>query len=491
MALASSCVWEVRPGAGASTGGGAFDPMSGTPGTDYSQQNAAEVSWKAAGGTYINDLASVATTNVLTSAARATALGNTGGFQAADVGNLINITAGTHFTAGRYQIMSVDVNGNATLDRDCDDGSNATAGTGYLGGAVDLIQTINTLVRPGNTVYIKAGTNTLTDAVALVDGTIALPIAYIGYSTTRGDLTEGATSSTHAATGFLDTTNFPLIDGNTYFGLGAFSTIAGLHFSNTYAGVSVNGMSKVGVVLFRCRIANASTNASARCYSSGGGGRHLFCDCDFSLAGSSGVFAVSVTSAHTFFHACRMTNTNGCGIVAENAVVITNCLFYNFASSQIAISQLWDSPIMHVIHCTFYNIAGTCITIANEAHVSTMTLIANNLFTGCGKIFENLRAATSLGQLVAFNNRRRDNTNSYVGWYNTAIGDIVTDSDDATEYVNVAGLNFYPTAASLARSAATPPFGDIGALQREESSGTYVISVNSPNIVIQKEIVSY
>src|SRR5438105_2455552 len=98
MAISASFVWEVRT-TGADTNGGGF--KTGATGTDFSQQDAAQASGA--------DLAVDATTNTKITSA-------THNFVAADVGNLIQISAGTGYTTGFYEIVSVASNA-ATLDR--------------------------------------------------------------------------------------------------------------------------------------------------------------------------------------------------------------------------------------------------------------------------------------------------------------------------------------------------------------------------------------
>src|SRR4051794_13294314 len=99
MALPSTGVWEIRV-TGASTNGAMFDPSVTAAGTDYSQQDAAQVTY--------TDLVIGATTTQLTSAANP--------FTSAYVGNTINVTGGTGFTVGRYNIRSV-AGSTATMDR--------------------------------------------------------------------------------------------------------------------------------------------------------------------------------------------------------------------------------------------------------------------------------------------------------------------------------------------------------------------------------------
>ena len=45
---------------------------------------------------------------------------------------MIQITGGTHFVAGWYQITGYSDTSNVTIDRNATDGSNATDGTGYV-----------------------------------------------------------------------------------------------------------------------------------------------------------------------------------------------------------------------------------------------------------------------------------------------------------------------------------------------------------------------
>src|SRR6476661_4844198 len=119
MSLSAATVWEVRPaGSGASdNNGGGF--VAGASGTDFSQQDAAAYS-----GT---NLAIDAATNTKVTSA-------THNFVAADVGNLLQITAGAGFTTGFYQIVSVASNA-ATLDRSAGT-LGSTGGTFAVGGAL-------------------------------------------------------------------------------------------------------------------------------------------------------------------------------------------------------------------------------------------------------------------------------------------------------------------------------------------------------------------
>ena len=102
MSLNANLVWEVDAATGNVINGGGFDAISGTPGTDYTYGVGQTVI------TYADIGTDGATTTVMCSVIRP--------FTAADVGNIINITSGTHATVGRYQILSV-TGGKATVDQ--------------------------------------------------------------------------------------------------------------------------------------------------------------------------------------------------------------------------------------------------------------------------------------------------------------------------------------------------------------------------------------
>ncbi len=115
MAINASAVWRVRPG-GSNVNGGGYDAAISGAGTDYSQQDAAQVSGTAgtaAGTTTFTD----ATANNFTSAM---------------IGNAIWIASGAGFTAGAYFVTGFTSSSIVTLDRSPGTGS---AAVWKLGGA--------------------------------------------------------------------------------------------------------------------------------------------------------------------------------------------------------------------------------------------------------------------------------------------------------------------------------------------------------------------
>ena len=82
------------------------------------------------------------------------------GTTAADVGNWLNITGGTNFTTGVYQIVSVVVGaagvGTWTLDRNCSSGAGA-AMTGNMGGCFGSVSKVAAIMVSQNKAFLKNG----------------------------------------------------------------------------------------------------------------------------------------------------------------------------------------------------------------------------------------------------------------------------------------------------------------------------------------------
>lgn len=183
MALSAATVWEVRS-SGDDTNGGAF--VAGASGVDRSQQDAAQTTY--------TDLVIDAVTNT-----NVTSAGNP--FTANDVGNILNITSGTGFTTGRYQVVS-QAAGVATLDRAVGT-VGSTGGNGKLGGALASPGIAAASIVNGNTVWCR-GTLTIssnTNNIANGNAQFGAQCAVMGYGSTRGDQTKAIFNVTHSSTG--------------------------------------------------------------------------------------------------------------------------------------------------------------------------------------------------------------------------------------------------------------------------------------------------
>lgn len=176
-AISPHTIWEIRT-TGASDNGGGFNPNNASAGTDYSQQDTAQLS--------LTDLASTSASSWLTLTSA------TGGFTAQMVGNIIYIASGTNFTAGYYEITAYTDTNTVTVDRACGATGDASGGSGKVGGAVDHPQRITTSVAKENIVYVKKGTYQPIDGNAFVLTTYTNGRqAWIGYDTSRTEIPIG------------------------------------------------------------------------------------------------------------------------------------------------------------------------------------------------------------------------------------------------------------------------------------------------------------
>jgi len=175
-AIASTTVWEVRT-TGDATNGGGFNASRTSAGTDYSQQDTAQLA--------LTDLASTSASSWLTLTSA------TGGFTAKMIGNIIYIASGTNFTPGYYEITAYTDTNTVTVDRACGATGDATSGAGKVGGAVNHPYRIAPNMSSGNKMYIKSGTYYPIDSNAfvlqtnVVGDTGGRSTEYIGYDTSR------------------------------------------------------------------------------------------------------------------------------------------------------------------------------------------------------------------------------------------------------------------------------------------------------------------
>lgn len=471
MALLAPLVWEISPTNGDVLNGGAFDPTSGFPGTDYSRSNTPIRSWTAAETIYTNNLASTQASGwlVLTSASY--------NFADVDVGNIINITAGANFTAGRYQIISVALNA-ATLDRACGVVGNAFGGTGYEGGAVETIDTIYGTIVAGNTVYMKyhVDGDAITAARTTTSGTIATPIRIIGYYLSRTDLTGQTWGQSHTDSGFLTLTNYPVVNlGANLLTLGTCTDVYCISFTSTRNGVALT--TGQNSVLWRVKSTDSGDAANASAVTTGV--RSSCIDCEFSTTGATNSGVVVTAGTTSFFHACKITSTVGPGLSTSTGLTMSHCLFYDIAAGVVAATVAAANLMQVFINCTWDN-CGTALTNPNAAATSQQTILVNPLVTNCATGFNNLRSGTQVIPIYIFNQRARDNVALYTAntWLNNpvsgtpGINDLLTDSDNGTEYWDATVDNYRPRPASLARKYGIPVSMDCGAFQEYPSGVT-------------------
>lgn len=405
MALSATVQWDVRT-TGNDANGGAFDPGVGSPGTDYSQQNSAQVAF--------SDLVIGATNTQLTSVANP--------FSPADAGNIINITGGSGFTTGRYEIVSVS-GITATMDRAVGTAS-STGGTGNLGGSMATIAAAVVAAATSNTVNIQAATYTFTTSLVISQSTLSL----IGYQATHNDggtkpLITTATNST------------TLI--NTNSNSGGYWLFSNLSLSNT-AGTPASGIWQL------------SSHGTAQTW--------VISGCKFSG------FAIGIDSSDgtpddvAYIHVIN-TEVTSCAIGLSTSsgseplfTKIFGCYFHGNTEHLIAggsTGPLWveksiftgssstfglniSAPVVLIDQCVFANNSNGSGTLG-LATSGTFASVTNSIFYGNSTValVGNSTTAYFAGSAASRCNAFGSNGTNYTGWSGSP-GDVTLTADPFT-----------------------------------------------------------
>ncbi len=389
MTLAAGTVWEVRTAGSDSACSGGFNPLRAGAGTDYSQSDTAL-------GTGTN-LTVDATTNTDVAPDGFTP-------SAADIGNLIQITSGAGFTAGFYEIVSIQA-GKWRLDRS--PAATTTAGGVWaLGGGLASPGKASGAVVAGNTIWVKSGTYTVTSAssniaggcVVLVAGVSATASRMIGYGTIRGDSgtppliqASGISSFTLIATsnlGHLENLSVDAAGLTSGRGINLGTTarayrckVANCTNSGINSGVSTlcevsgcstaagfNGTTTIGCVAHDNTVAGIS-----------GGAFHAFSLAYGNTGATSHGFQSNSASVHWF--RCTSVGNGGDGFRATAGTFLNSaidCLAVSNTGAGFGANSSFDN--FYVMNCgTFDN--GTAITNVTAAAQSGNIVLGFNPFT--------------------------------------------------------------------------------------------------------------
>lgn len=340
MAVTATTVWEIRT-TGNDLNSGAFDPSQSGAGTDYSQQDAAQLT--------LTDLACTSASTTLTSA--------TGGFTAAMIGNYIQVSSGTNALAGNYRITARTDTNTVTIDRTCATGGNMTAGVGSVGGALASpgkafgLATTTT----GQNYWIKSGTYSITSTTPNVAGGICrFPAAGIGqadlsqlraYQTTRGD--RGARAVLQAS-GIASVT---LLSGNAK----SYWMTDGVEADGADL-VAIKGMDFTGSYNFTVNC------VASRCLdtgiSSSGAASHVIDSEVYDCSGGSGAFAITGQGAQAVNCNSHDNNASQIGLAFGTYTTAIYCVSHDNDSTGIQCGQA-------AYHCTSYSNTGDGFTLGN------------------------------------------------------------------------------------------------------------------------------
>jgi len=391
----ANMVYEMRANGSADNGGGF---LNGGTGTDYSQQDAAQVTY--------TDLVIDATTNTdVTSAATP--------FTSAHVGNVINITGGTGFTVGRYEVISV-AGVIATLSSAVGTTS-STGGAGKLGGAIFLwTDVFFEGLTAGNLIWVKAdGTHTFTEGLSVSkDGTSDAYLQVLGYKTTRGDadLIESNRPDLSLGAYFFDTDNYWEIRNLYTLGTGAINL----------------GMDSYGIIK-NCKCVNTSGTSGRSAISIDASAEAIECE---SSSSNGMCFFLGASSKANYCHAYGSTHAGWGGFVASgNGCTLQNCISSNNYNGIRALS----SAILAAHKTTVYNCTiGVYVASAADKLVLTDTIIDN-----CTTGLERQTAITNLSadilENINFSNNTTDKTN---------VGTIINETNLDPQFVNAAAGDF-------------------------------------------------
>lgn len=302
--LSASVVWEARASGASDNNGGGF--VAGASGTDYSQQNAAQLT--------LTDLATTGVVTTLTSV--------TGGFTAQMVGDIIHIVSGTNFTAGFYQITVFTNSNTVTLDR-APTTAAGVGGTGSVGGALATLGTLSGAMVASNKAFVTGAftsTTTTTFAQTVTPAAGTAPTDITGYGVTRGDGTHATLTLSGAGT----------ITGVLASGLGFFIKQLDVDCGSITASTAfqIKGDSR----LYQCKANNFTTDGVIIT----GGNFNSVEECEITggtSAATSG--AISIGTASSNLVARCYIHDNVCpGIVtAADVRIISNLITNNTGAS--------------------------------------------------------------------------------------------------------------------------------------------------------------
>lgn len=446
MALPATLEWDVRTG-GSDTNGGGFDPSVASPGTDYSQQDAAQVAY--------TDLV-IGASNTLTSVGTP--------FTSAHVGNNIRITGGTGFTTGWYNIRSVAA-AVATMDRS--PGTNGSiGGTGNLGGGLLTVGVAvgSSTILAGHVVHIRNGTYTITSAITpAVDGAAGTPILVRGYNATHND--DGTPPVITCATNSI---NIFDISGRDFM---IFDNIKLTHT----AGTRGNGFNVPSAVATSIQLRKIIADGCARGVY-GDNVTPFFCyailrSCEIKNSTIAGIQA-PVSMQYCYIH----DNTgdgygqlNG-GATPGNAV-ISHCIFDTNTGDGIDV----NSPGVSVDSCSFYANGGDGIKCSGQELIFNCIFSSN---TGYGINASTVSKAKGVNSnRNAFYSNTAGARNNVTAGANdvTLTGIPFTDAPNGDFTLNNtsgAGANCRGTGAPGTIYGTTGVgYKDIGALQHQDSGG--------------------
>ncbi len=441
-AISAAMVWELRTTGNAANGCGF---KTGATGMDYTLQDAAQYSL----------------TGVTTAGAGATAL--TASAAADMVGNIGNVTAGTNFTTGRREIISVVVGVSITFDANIATGVGA-AGTIEIGGACTLHTQIAASVVAGNTVWFKAGTFTQTTTGTYTPGATGPQVLFSGYTATRGD---NGVATVTTATNSIKLFTLNAAAGYRWQNL-ILSNSAGTRDNCLHVnGVTIDAMVTQNVVFSGC--ANAINCDAASC----GVTVELFQTEIKNTSADAMHFsrAVALTMESCYVHDITGDGLNISGNFLHR-MNINNSVFADASGDGIELASTSNTFVGSITNSVFYSNGGRGVNQSSNVRASLYVL--NSVFYGNTSEGIAWNATTAPETLLSYNNAFGANSSPHSANWPTGVSEVTLTADPFTSAGagNDYSLNNTAGGGAALRGTGFPgvyTFGtgflDIGALQ--------------------------
>lgn len=461
MAIGADTAWRIRVSGDNDNGGGYDSTISGA-GTDYTDQDSAQLT--------LTDLA--------TSGAGVTTLtSSTGGFTSAMIGNCIKITSGTNFDTGYYFVTAHTDTNTVTLDRSPSASGAGSGGNGKLGGAFALLEplattganglstpSVSTPLAAGHTIYIRgAGSDDPTTVDydyqgSSTNGYYVFPsgstgtgrIRVVGYNG-RPLMQYSGLLIYNCQWWSIENLKFKAVASATYTAFGVFA--AGSYRTNSARDCKfdVNGNDMQAIqanVVFDCQITNSGSTT----------------------AGTKPVINIvqfGEASGNT------ITDVRGDGISAVEMGCISRNTIDSCGGDAIALIST-QTFLGTVTHNTIYNAGGDGISVEGSEPAAKL-VVHSNLITDCGAFGIDIDGTSAL-------NDRRVIYCDYNAFYNNTSGEVdglTAPANDVTltadPFTNAGGgdfsLNSTAGGGTACKAAAFGSNLDLGANQSAAGGG--------------------
>lgn len=441
--VTANTIWEFQTG-GDDTFGGGFDVTIANHGTDYSTTTSAHATLTTL------SVVGASTSDIVVSPTDYTVA-------AGDVGNVIFVTGGSA-TAGFYQIVTATTGAGQKWTMDRSVGTAAQTTPGKMGGCRKLISS-NSLAAAlvaGNIVYIKNGSYAPAAWSSQTTGTGAAAIQILGYNSTRGDNPTGSSRPTLTMT------------STNVFTSGGSTLVKNIIFSGAGTSVVTQGTNST---MENCKV--TSTNATSSSVAVTAGNRSKIINSEIIAASCIGASSNNANVIYgSYIHGCTVGvrhSASSAALSISNTIISASTTAIQFAGS-ITDLYLYNSTLFGA-----ETPAGTGID-GNTATAPSKCVFINNIIYGFTTgVNWNASDSTNWWDYNDFFNNTTARTNVTAGSHDLAVDPQFTSTStgDFSIGTNLKGAGF-PGAFPASTSTG---YNDVGAVQRQESSGNNLLGV--------------